>query len=352
MATTMQDVAARAGVSVKTVSNVVNDHPHVSTATRDLVLGAIESLGYRMNTSARSLRRGRTGMLGLALPSLSLPYFAELADAMIAAADRQGQVLLIEQTGAERAREIDALRSVRRSMTDGLIFSPLALGQQDEHLLQPEAPLVLLGERIFTDRFSHVTMRNREAARAATSHLIARGRRRIAVVGVHPDEVVGTAALRLHGYEDALAEAGIRADPALYGEAGPWYRPDGVRAMNRILDSGAKPDAVFGMNDTLAIGALHVLQSRGYRVPEDVAVIGFDGIEETQYSAPTLSTVHIQRDEIAATAVQLLQQTIADPGSQPHLIDVGFQIESRASTDLPVLAPSSAGSSPPAEQHI
>src|SRR5699024_12699573 len=107
----------------------------------------------------------------------------------------------------------------------------------------------------------------------------------------------------------------------------PWYRPDGVRAMNRILDSGAKPDAVFGMNDTLAIGALHVLQSRGYRVPEDVAVIGFDGIEETQYSAPTLSTVHIQRDEIAATAVRLLQQAIADPGGQPHLTDVGFQIQ-------------------------
>ena len=97
VATTMQDVAARAGVSVKTVSNVVNDHPHVSATTRDRVLSAIDSLGYRMNTSARSLRRGRTGMLGLALPSLSLPYFAELADAMIAAADRQGLVLLIEQ---------------------------------------------------------------------------------------------------------------------------------------------------------------------------------------------------------------------------------------------------------------
>ncbi|MFD1719792.1 LacI family DNA-binding transcriptional regulator [Georgenia deserti] len=332
MAATMQDVATLAGVSVKTVSNVVNDYPYVRPETRERVMSAIAELGYQLNASARNLRRGRTGLIGLALPMLSLPYFAELAESVIAAAEERGLVVVIEQTGDDRGREMDALHGSRRTVTDGLIFSPLALGPEDEHLLPTRPPLVLLGERVFSDRVDHVTMRNTEAAKAATEHLLSVGRRRIAVVGVHPGEKVGSAALRVTGYEQALREAGIALDPALYGTAGPWGRAAGAQALAQILDAGAVPDAVFGLNDTLAIGAMHELQTRGLRVPEDVAIIGFDDIEEAQYSAPTLTSVHFGRDDIARSAVDLLEARITGAAGAPRRVDAAFQISVRAST--------------------
>ncbi|GAA4423102.1 LacI family DNA-binding transcriptional regulator [Georgenia halophila] len=333
MAATMQDVAQLAGVSVKTVSNVVNDYPYVRTETRERVMSAIADLGYQINASARNLRRGRTGMIGLALPMLSLPYFAELAESVITAAEERGLVVIIEQTGSDRRRELDALHGARRAMTDGLIYSPLALGAEDEELLPTSSPLVLLGERIFSDRVDHVTMRNVEAAKAATEYLLGIGRRRIAVVGVHPGEVVGSAGLRLQGYEEALAEAGIERDPALYGAVGPWGRANGAQAIGTMLDAGTVPDAVFGLNDTLALGAMHEMQVRGLRVPEDVAVIGFDDIEEAQYSTPTLSSAHFDRDEVARTALQLLEARFAARvPPEPRRVATEFRIVERGST--------------------
>ncbi|MDT0165382.1 LacI family DNA-binding transcriptional regulator [Actinotalea sp. AC32] len=334
MAATMQDVARLAGVSVKTVSNVVNGYPHIRPATRDRVLAAIEELGYQLNLTARNLRTGRTGIIGLAVPELSLPYFAELADSVIDAAEECGLTVLIEQHGGRREREIEVLTGARRHLTDGLIYSPLGLGPGDEHLLDVGYPLVLLGERIFHGPVDHVTMANVDAAAAATRHLLALGRRRIAVVGVHPGEVVGSAALRLAGYRAALEEAGIAPDPALEGEAGLWHRATGAAAMARLLDDGAAPDAVFGMNDALALGAMHELQVRGLRVPEDVAVIGFDAIDEGRYSNPTLTTVDPGREVIAETAVRLLHERTSGAGAgEPQLVVAAYRIDVGGSTD-------------------
>jgi len=193
MAATLHDVARIAGVSIKTVSNVINDYPHIRPTTKQRVLDAIAELDYRPNLSARSLRSGRTGVIGLAVPELSLSYFAELADAVIRSAERHGVTVLIEQTGGDRAREVELLTSPRRQLTDGLIFSALGMDSDDSEYLRVGYPLVLLGERIFGGPTDHVTMRNVDAARAATEHLIALGRRRIAVVGAHEGEVIGPA---------------------------------------------------------------------------------------------------------------------------------------------------------------
>ncbi len=141
----MHDVAQRAGVSIKTVSNVVNGYPYIRPGTRERVERAIDELGYRLNVSARNLRARRTGMIALAVPELSLPYFAELADSVIRAADELGFTVLIEQTGASRDRELEVLSGRRRHLTDGLIFSPLALGTDDLDLFTVDFPLVLLG---------------------------------------------------------------------------------------------------------------------------------------------------------------------------------------------------------------
>lgn len=312
MAATMQDVARLAGVSAKTVSNVVNGHPHVSETTRKKVLQAIDKLDYELNVTARNLRKGRTGLIGLALPELKNPYFAELADSVIVEAEKLGLRVLIEQTNSDREREIDVLHGQRRFTTDGLIFSPLALGMDDIHLFKVDFPLVLLGERVFGSANDHITMSNVEAAKAATQHLIETGRRKIALVGAHPGEVVGSAALREQGYRAALREAGIAVNERLVAPSEAWHRNTGAEAMDALIASGEPFDAVFALNDALAMGVLHSLHSHRLQVPGDVAVIGFDDIEDAAYSRPTLSSVAPGRAQIARQSVELLQVRIGE----------------------------------------
>ncbi|MCQ6270624.1 LacI family transcriptional regulator [Pseudarthrobacter sp. R1] len=333
MAATLHDVARVAGVSFKTVSNVINHHPHVRDTTRAKVEKAIAELGYRPNLTARSLRSGHTGAITLALPQLRLPYFAELADAVIEAAAKRGLVVLIEQTGADRQRELEVMASPRLKMSDGLIFSPLALGQEDAGLIEADVPIVLLGERIFDSSSDHVTMQNVPAARAATEHLLDLGRKRIAVVGAHEGEVIGSAGLRLRGYREALEARGIPYDDGIIAYVVDWHRSNGAAAMHDLLDRGVSFDAVFGLNDTLAQGAVRVLQEAGYRVPDDVAVIGFDDLDETRYTLPTLSTVDPGRTEIAETAIRMLLERIKDPaGTPPREVETAFHVVAREST--------------------
>jgi DNA-binding LacI/PurR family transcriptional regulator len=333
VAATLHDVARLAGVSIKTVSNVINDYPHIRPTTREKVEAAIAELGYQPNLSARSLRSGRTGVIALALPELGLSYFAELADAVIRAAEKHGLTVTIEHTGGDRDRELEVLRSPRRKLSDGLIFSPLGMSQDDVGLTSVSYPLVLLGERIFGGDADHVTMQNVEAARAATEYLLALGRRRIAVVGAHEGEVIGSAGLRLRGYREALDAAGVEFDPDLLGYTALWHRANGATSMRDVLERGVQFDAVFGLNDTLALGAMRVLQEAGRRVPDDVAVVGFDDLDEARYSLPSLTTIDPGREQIARTAVEVLVDRIAHADeSAPREIYADFRIVEREST--------------------
>jgi DNA-binding LacI/PurR family transcriptional regulator len=336
MTPTLRDVAELAGVSFKTVSNVIHDHPHVSEATRSRVLAAIDQLGYRPNLTARTLRSGRTGAIGLAVPELSLAYFAELADEVITVADRHEMIVLIEQTGGDPDREREVLTGPRRQLTDGLLFSPLGLGSDDADVLDVDFPLVLLGERIFGGPVDHVTMENVAGAQAATRHLLDLGRRRIAVLGAHTGEVIGSAGLRLEGYRAALADAGVPFDDDLIVDAGPWHRSNGAEAMRNLLARGTTFDAIFALNDELALGALRVLGESGIRVPADVAIIGFDDVDEGRYSFPSLSTVDPGRREIARLAVEVLLEVIAAGENRAPRRELRspFRILQRESTTL------------------
>jgi DNA-binding LacI/PurR family transcriptional regulator len=337
MAATLHDVARLAGVSIKTVSNVINDYPHIRATTKERVELAIAELGYTPNLTARSLRSGRTGSIALAVPDLALAYFAELAASVIAAAEASGLVVTIEQTGSGgRQRELDLLTSPRRKMSDGLIFSPLEMSQDDVAHLDVDYPLVLLGERIFDGPNDHLTMRNVQAARAATEYLIDAGRRRIAIVGAHEGELIGSAALRLQGYREALEARGIPFDGRLIGGSIEWHRANGARSMRDIIERGVDFDAVFALNDTLAFGAMRALQEAGLRVPDDVAVMGFDDIDEAQYSIPSLTTVDPGREWIARTAVSTLRERIEGLDAAPRLLLADFAIVQRESA--PVVA--------------
>lgn len=336
MPATMHDVARLAGVSIKTVSNVLSGYPYVRDTTRAKVLAAVDELGYRMNISARNLRAGRTGIIALAVPELSLPYFAELADAVIRSAEERSWTVLVEQTGAVREREIAVLSGSRKHLVDGLIFAPQAVGAADIDHLRGDFPIVMIGERIFEGPVDNVTMSNHEAARAATRHLLDLGRRRIAAIGAQPDAGDGTGVLRLAGYEAALREAGIEPAGELIMPASLWHRAEGAEAMRQLLAAGVPVDGVFCFNDNLAIGAMHVLLRRGVRIPDDVAIIGFDDIEEAQFSMPPLSSIEPGRNQIARTAVELLTEQVGAAAGRVHRqVVADFAIRVRESTAGP-----------------
>lgn len=331
----LRDVADRAGVSVKTVSNVVNGYVHVAPATRSRVQSVLDEMGYRPNLAARHLRTGRTGVIALALPELDNPYFAELAGFVVQAAEEHGWTVLVDQTDGERDRELLVASGIRNHLIDGLILSPVALGTEDLARRGPEdIPLVLLGEKISTGPVDHVAIDNVAAARAATEHLVAQGRSRVAAIGGQPGAPSGVAHLRRRGWEDALLAAGLPTDDEWVAEVPTFRREHGAEAMAALLDRDDPPDAVFCFNDTLALGALRMLADRGLRVPEDVAVIGLDDVEDGRFSVPTLSTIDPDKAFIARTAVRMLGERLGDGGEAltPRDVRAGFELVVRGST--------------------
>ncbi|MEU6479342.1 LacI family DNA-binding transcriptional regulator [Streptomyces sp. NPDC047017] len=306
----IKDVAEYAGVSPKTVSNVINDFEHVSEHTRAAVREAIDALGYRVNLAGRQLRQGRTGMITLAVPELDVAYFAELAKHVMAAADRHGRTVLLHQTGGVRERELAALHGFDAQFTDGVILSPLSLTPRDLATRDAHLPVVLLGERQAPGSADHVGIDNVAAAREATEHLLARGRRAIAVVGGAARGRQGTDGLRTEGYRSALRAAGapVRQDLIVPVDAYHWQ--DGARAAAALLERRPRPDAFLCLNDHLALGALRALYEAGLRAPDDVDVTGFDDIEASRFSIPTLTTIAPDKRGIADTAVSLLIERI------------------------------------------
>lgn len=337
MAVRLQDVANKAGVSVKTVSNVVTGHVHVAPATRERVQAAIDTLGYRPNLSARNLRRGRSGLIALALPELDSPYFAELARFVVQAAEEHGLTVLVDQTDGLADRERLVMAGFRSHLIDGLIMSPVGLGSTEIAEHDGKIPLVLLGEKVGAGSADHIAIDNIAAAREATEHLLALGRRRVGVVGDQPDSPAGSgvARLRRRGYEQALRAHGIAPDPTLIADVPSFGRRQGAEATRRLLDSGARPDALFCFNDTLALGALRMLAEQSLRTPSDVAVIGMDDIEDGRWSTPTLSTIVPDKMEIARCAVEMLldRMGIASAVSSPARdVRAGFALVAREST--------------------
>lgn len=330
----MRDVAERAQVSVRTVSNVVSGYTHVSDRMRVRVLKAIKELDYRPNPVARTLRTGRTGMLALIVPEIDVPYFSELARDVIDAAAEFGYRVMIDQTGHDHDRERELLMGEDRTMLfDGLLFSPLVT--KAELLAMNGAtrmPLVLLGEHEFDGRFDHVAIDNVRAAHDAVSHLIALDRRRIAAIGTQPLEEYATPLQRTAGYEAALRDAGLEPDPEYEKSAAHYSRADGYEAATALLDLNPRPDAIFCFSDLLAMGAMRAIFDAGLRVPEDIAVIGIDDIEEGRYARPSLSTVSLDTPFIAREAVRRITARIDDPSSPAQEIVAPHRLIPREST--------------------
>ncbi|MFE5336665.1 LacI family DNA-binding transcriptional regulator [Isoptericola sp. NPDC056573] len=303
----IKDVAAAVGVSWKTVSNVVNGTGRVGDETRAKVEAMISELGYRPNLAGRQLRQGRTNTLALAVPWAHSPYFSLLAHIVIDVAGARGYRVLIEETRTDRDVELQVAHGFRVQAIDGIIFSPLALGPAEIAEVRGETPMVLLGERDDPGhdrrwRTDHVSIDNVRAAREVTEHLLATGRRRLAFVGAESvADRSGTP--RLQGFKEAHAARDLEVDPRWIVPVAQFSREDGMRAVESSLPRIDQVDGLVCANDELALGALYALRLNGVRVPEDVAVTGWDNTEDGRFSNPSLTTIAPDLQAIAETAV-------------------------------------------------
>jgi DNA-binding LacI/PurR family transcriptional regulator len=306
----LEDVARHAGVSMKTVSNVVHDFPHVSVRMRERVQRAIDELGYRPNAIGRGLATGRTGLLALAFPDVSLPYFAELARVVASEATRRGYRLLLEQTDGSIEEERAIVSSSEAGLVDGVIFQPAVMSSTEIAQHRADVPLVLLGEGPAPLSVDHVMIDNLAASSQATRHLAALGRRRIGFFGHEEGAGTPTSKVRLMGYQQGLEESGLRLDMSLLISSPAISAQVANTAFGAALDAGLTVDGLVCRDDLAAIGALRALQERGFRVPEDVALTGWDDITMTSFTHPTLTTIRPDTEALARTALDLLEERI------------------------------------------
>ncbi|MCU1585450.1 MAG: LacI family transcriptional regulator [Microbacteriaceae bacterium] len=327
----LEDVARHAGVSMKTVSNVVHDYPHVSPRTREKVQRALDELGYRPNASGRRLATGRSGMLALAFSDVSMPYFSELARLVSNEASRRGYRLLLEQTGGTLAGERAIVSTMEAGLVDGVIFQHSVMSSTEIAQHREDVPLVLLGEGHAPVSVDHVMVDNVAATATATRHLIALGRRRIGFAGHEEESPSATSGDRLMGYQQALEEAGIRVDMSLLLPSKSVSAHEAAFSIGRALDRGLRFDALVCRDDLAAIGALRALQERGIDVPGTVAVVGWDDISMASFTHPSLTTIAPDTEAIANIALDMLEERIGGyDGLGRHRI-AGFSLVVRES---------------------
>jgi LacI family transcriptional regulator len=323
MSVTIEDISRQLGISVSTVSKALNAYPDVAEGTRQRVLAAARDLDYHPSAAARNLRRGRADKIGLLLNnpiSFLSEYISEVMAGMALSAETYGQNLVLYTTAVQYPDELK--RICRGREVDGLILifapSPEAVAVLEEEKM----PFIVFGRRVEQPGVSFVAPDNRAGAYALTQHLLAQGHKRIGFttrpeLGLVSDD-------RFAGYQQALAEAGLPLDRELVVPTA--IEPlSGYKAMTTFLDLDQPPTAVFAFYDLMAVDALDAAQARGLRVPQDVAVAGFDGLRSSLLTKPRLTTVQQPLSLMGRRAMELLLSRIED-NQQPAATEI-FPVE-------------------------
>jgi LacI family transcriptional regulator len=310
--TTIRDVAREAGVSVATVSRVFNDSGPVKEETRRRILEVARGLRFTPNTAARSLSTRRTQTVGVLLPDLYGEFFSEIIRGIDQTVQLHGFHVLVSSSHNDRSEVAAALRAMR-GRVDGLIVMAPEVDVATLAANVPDrVPMVLLNTPLEEHGYESIAVDNRGGAEQMTRHLLQQGHQRIAHISGGEQNHDGRE--RLCGYRAALAEAGVNADPALVIE-GDFTETAGHDSALALLALADPPTAIFAANDSMAIGALSALQHAGVRVPEEVAVVGFDDIPIAQYVTPPLTTVRVAISSLGARAAVRLFEAMQAPGS-------------------------------------
>ncbi len=311
MSATIKDVARKAGVSVATVSRVVNASGLVREETRARVERAVEELSYAPHGAARSLITSRTSTVGIVLPDIYGEFFSEVIRGIDLVARKSGYHVLVSSSHADLSETQEVLRAMY-GRVDGLVaMIPEASPALLERSLPRSLPVVLLNTRPGRSRFSSLGVDNRGGAAALVRHLLDLGHVRIAhVAGPEPNF---DAAERKRGWRDALARAGRPPEPGL-DLPGNFDEESGAEAGERLLALRPRPTAVFAANDSMAIGCLSTLRRAGVRVPEEMALAGFDDVPIARFTTPPLTTVRVDIKELGGEAMRRLLAALANGG--------------------------------------
>ncbi|MCL4514209.1 MAG: LacI family transcriptional regulator [Firmicutes bacterium] len=310
MAVTIKDVARIADVSPSTVSRVIAGHPRISVATQQKVRKAMRELGYHPNEIARSLVTRTTNTLGLVIPyaaenAFANPFFPEVLRGIGTVAQSAGFLMLLGAGSTEKEGRNLSLQMLRRRRVDGVILLGVRAGDQlIEDLLEEEHSFVVIG-RVPDDRVAWVNNDNVAAARQVVEHLIHLGHRRIALVNGPDDFVVCQD--RLEGYRQALAAHGMGFDPALVAD-GRFTESGGAEAAETLLKipGGERPTAIFAIDDLMALGVVRAARAKNLRIPQDLAVAGFNDDPIAAHLEPALTTVRIPIFQMGAAAAGML----------------------------------------------
>ncbi|MES2249885.1 LacI family DNA-binding transcriptional regulator [Variovorax sp. KBS0712] len=330
---TIKDVALQAGVSVTTVSHVVNDTRHVSAKVRERVELAIRELGYVPNAMARSLKSNTTSTLGMLIPNSSNPYFAEIVRIVEDRCFGAGYTLVLCNTDDEPRRQSVYLQVLAERRIDGLIVVSTGADEDDSLATQLRGlriPTVLVDREIADPACDLVETAHMQGGLLAVRHLLSLGHKRIACIGGPLG--VTSSEQRIEGWRMALAETGSapNADALLW--RGGFTSQGGYEAMHAILRTEQKPSAVFVCNDLMAIGALRAAHESGVRVPDELSIVGFDDIELSAYTSPPLTTVAQPKERIGALAVDMLLERMGGKRRDARKVVLQPELRVRAST--------------------
>jgi len=307
---TLRDVAREAGVSVNTVSRALNGKPDVSPETRAKVLKVAERLGYRPNRLARGLRSNKTGTIGVIVTDIANPFFGALVKGVEEAARKSSYSIILQDTDEDYEREEEAIQVMLAERVDGLLITPVQTGTETiERLKESGLPFVLLGRYFDNLETDYVVTDDVRGGYLATEHLIKLGHTRIAMINgpLH----ISSAKERFEGYKRALAHHGIELDESLVS-AGAVTMEDGYRAAQALIQRRKRPTAVFCYSDFVAFGVTKAIREHGLRIPNDIAIVGYDDVDFSSYIDVPLTTVRIFKEELGKQAVALLLEKVQD----------------------------------------
>lgn len=330
---TRKEVAERAGVSMAVVSYVVNNGPRpVAAETQAKVEKVIEELGYYPNELARSLSRKRSATIGLIIPNLTNPVYAEIAESLEKTCTTEGYTLMLNGTGRDSAKEQKLAETLRSKQVDGVVIIPSQASEAVFALFQQaNIPIVVLEHDLPNTHC--IAIDDRQGGRLATQHLLSLGHQRIAIIKRERHNALSY--LREVGCREMLAEAGISLDPPLVVESKAGQAA-GYAAMQQLLALPDRPTAVFIHNDVLAMGAMRAIFDAGLTVPTDISMVGYDDTIITTFLDPPLTTVKFPATEMGCRAGKIILELIQKPDSIPaKTITLPVKLVVRGSTAPP-----------------